>query len=204
LDQHARHASGNSSQLILRLQDAADVAAWDAFVDLYSPALHRVARRQGLRQADAENLVQEVMLSVAKSVAQWLQREDRGSFRSWLLRIARNESVDLLTRRGTRQIGMGGEEVDEILNRLPARGSNDLSSLVDLEYCRQVFLWAADQVRESVSESTWSAFWLTHVEGKSIAEAATELRVRPGNIYFGRSRVMSRIKKLVAQWEEQA
>lgn len=187
------------ASLILRLQNADDVAAWNEFVGLYAPVVFRVARGRGFQAADAENLVQEVLLAVAQSVATWLQRDDRGPFRAWLLRIARNEAVDMLTQRSTRSLGEDGDAGLQKLNELPE--SCELSSIIDREYERAVFQKAADRVRQSVAPQTWQAFWMTHVEGVSIAAAAQRLETRPGNIHFGRSRVMARIKEFVEQYE---
>lgn len=194
------HAATRAS-LILRLQDAEDVAAWDEFAEIYAPVIYRVAIRRGFQAADADNLVQEVFLAVANSVSKWLERKDRGPFRTWLLRIARNEAVDMLTERATRQLGRDGSAAEQILANLPAR--DEFSSALDLEYKRTVFRWAAEHVRNSVAEHTWDAFWSTSVEGRSVAEAAARLDTRPGNIYFARSRVMARIKELVEQYEDQ-
>jgi RNA polymerase sigma-70 factor (ECF subfamily) len=194
------HAATRAS-LILRLQDAEDVAAWDEFAAVYGPVIYRVAIGRGFQAADAENLVQEVFLAVANSVSKWLEREDRGRFRAWLLRIARNEAVDMLNERATRPLGRDGSAAEQILADLPAR--DELSSALDLEYERNVFRWAAEQVRDSVARHTWDAFWLTSVEGLPVAEAATRLNTRPGNIYFARSRVMTRIKELVERYEDQ-
>ena len=73
------------ASLILRLPDAADVAAWDQIVAIYGPLVYRMGLRQGLQAADADDLVQEVFTAVARSVSQWLERSDRGKFRAWLL-----------------------------------------------------------------------------------------------------------------------
>lgn len=189
------------ASLILRLRNVDDVAAWDEFVEVYGPVVFRVARGRGFQVADAENLVQEVLFAVAQSIARWLERNDRGSFRAWLLKIARYEAADMLTRRATRSLGQDGNEGERLLNQLPS--PDDVSSQLDLAYQKAVFEWAGERVRAAVEEATWQAFWLTHVEGVSIAEAARRLGTRPGNIYFGRSRVMARIKELVQQYEEQ-
>ncbi len=188
--------------MILRLQNADDVAAWETFAELYVPVVFRVARSRGFQTADADNLVQEVLLAVAQSVTQWFERNDRGSFRAWLLRIARNEAADMISRRATRSLGQDGDDAARSLNAMAAR--DDVSSLLELEYQRAMFQRAADQVRNSVAEQTWQAFWLTQVDGLSIAEAAQQLGTRTGNIYFGRSRVMARIKELVSQYEGQS
>ena len=138
---------------------------------------------------------------MANSVSRWLEREDRGRFRAWLLTIARNEAVDMLTQRATRPLGCDGEAAAQILAELPA--TEEVSSDLDLEYERTVFRWAAGKVRESVAQHTWDAFWLTSVEGVAVSEVARRLVTRPGNIYLARSRVMSRIKRLVEQYEDQ-
>lgn len=187
------------ASLILRLRNAEDVVAWDEFVGIYSPVISKVASRLGLQRSDIENVVQEVLLRVARSVSLWLDRTDRGPFRAWLQRIARNETVNLLKRRATRPFvqltsddGMLENLVDEQI----------LSEELSMEYEREVFLWAAEQVRESVAVKTWQAFWLTHVEGLSIDAAAQQLGVRPGHIYFGRCRVMNRLKRTIHLFEE--
>ena len=66
------------ASLILRLPDAADARAWDEFAAVYAPLVYRLARRHGLQPADADDLVQEVLRAVARSVEAWLaQRRPR-------------------------------------------------------------------------------------------------------------------------------
>jgi RNA polymerase sigma-70 factor, ECF subfamily len=184
--------------LILRLQDPSDEVAWREFASIYSPVVFRVAVARGFQKSDAENIVQEVLLAVAKSITPWLERTDRGRFSAWLLRIARNAACDLITSKATRSLVKDGEEADRLLAEVPDRTS--LSSLLDLEHHRAVFQWAADQVRSSIAEQTWQAFWKTEVEGMSAQDVAKSLETRIGNVYVARCRVMARIKELVAQY----
>ena len=183
------------ASLILRLPNAADVVAWEEFVGIYGPLVFRVARLRGLQAADAEDVVQEVLTAVARSVGEWLDRKDRGSFRAWLFRIARNTSLNYLTRRATRSMGAS------VLSDpgLPDADKAALSDLFDLEHRRQLFLQAAEQVKESVTAATWQAFWLTHVEEKSVVEVSRQLGITSGSVYIARSRVMSRLREAVQQ-----
>jgi RNA polymerase sigma-70 factor, ECF subfamily len=187
------------ASLILRLQDAADVMAWNSFESIYAPVIQRVAHQLGLQPADADNVVQEVLLRVAKSVGDWLQKTERGPFRAWLMRIAHNETIRLLTRSAKHSLA---SITDSHLAQLPTIEADELSSQLNSEYRREVFLWAAEQVRQEVAEQTWLAFWLTQVDGLSVPEAAHHLGVKLGNIYFGRSRVMNRLKLAVQRFEE--
>lgn len=137
------------ASLILRLRNAEDMAAWEEFTELYGPVVFRVARRRGLQAADAENLCQEVLLSVAQSVSQWVGRDDRGSFHAWLLRIAHNEAVDMLSQRATRSLGKDGQQGQKLLDAATVR--NDISSLIEREYERELFRLADDRVQQVVS-----------------------------------------------------
>ena len=107
----------------------------------------------------------------------------------------------MLTRRATRPLGKDGQDAERLLAELPDP-RRDLSSQFDLEYEQAVFQWAAAQLRDSVSETTWQAFWLTHVEGLSVDLAAKQLNMRPGTVYVARGRAMNRIQELVNQFED--
>lgn len=185
------------ASLLLRLPDAADARAWDDFAAVYAPLVYRLARRQGLQPADSDDLVQEVLTTVAHSVESWLARGDRGPFRAWLLRIARNQAINVLTRHKNKETA-GNSALSRCLNEIPAK--NDCSedhSEFDLEYRRQLFQWAADCVREEVTHRTWQAFWQSTIEEQPIPVVAERLEMTIGNVYVARSRVMARLKELV-------
>ncbi len=188
------------ASLILRLPNAEDVRAWDEIVGLYGPLVYRLARRQGLQPADAEDLVQEVLAAVSRSIGQWLERPDRGRFRAWLFRIARNTSINFLTRPKHRPLGTGGSGAINVLAELAASDTD--SELFDAEYRREKFRWASRQVRETVTEKTWQAFWRTTMEDRPIAEVAKELEMSAGSIYIARSRIMAQLRDLVRHFEE--
>ena len=189
------------ASLILRLPDAADVLAWDQFAAIYGPLVYRLARQQGLQPADADDLVQEVYSAVARSISSWLNNGQRGPFRAWLLRIARNTSINFLTRRRHQPIAAGGSESLKSLSQQADSADGDLDEF-DLEYRRELFRWAADQLRDVVSESTWQAFWRTTIDEQPIEGVARELKMSVGSIYIARSRVMARLRALVRSFGE--
>lgn len=185
--------------LILQIQDPANRDAWDAFTLLYRPVIYRLACGRGLQDADAEDLTQQVLLSVSRAIPDW-QRQPNTRFRHWLSRIARNAILNALTRGG-RGLGVGGSDFLQSINNLPNRAS-DLESQLEYEYQRQLYRRAAEIVRDSVNEDTWLAFLHTVVEGESTAAVAARLGKTIGNVHAARSRLMRRLQIVVRELME--
>jgi RNA polymerase sigma-70 factor (ECF subfamily) len=190
------------ASLLVRLPDAADVGAWDEFVAIYGPLIRRLALRRGLQSADADDLAQEVFSAVARSIDTWLENPQRGSFRPWLLRIARNLTVNFLTRPKYRVLGTGDSHVARMLGEHPDPQGGEESEF-DWEYRRELFRWAAAQVRERVSSATWQAFWLTAVEDEAVRDVAARLNISVGSVYIARSRVMAQLRDVIRTFEEE-
>lgn len=187
------------SSLLLRLRDAGDVAAWDELLEIYGPLVYRLARGRGLQPADADDLVQEVFGAVARAIAKWLDDPKRGPFRAWLLRIARNSAINLLTRPKRR--GAGFRSLDDEDVAAPSDAERDEEAF-DFEYRREVFRWAAAQVQDAVAPKTWRAFWETAVEQRAVPAVAAELEMTEGSVYIARSRVLARLRECVRRREE--
>jgi RNA polymerase sigma-70 factor (ECF subfamily) len=187
--------------LLLRIRDPADAVAWEQFVAFYRPSILRLARRRGLQDADAEDLAQQVLASVSRAIGVWEKDHKRGRFRGWLLRIARNELVNAMTRR-RRDAGRGGTSVLERLEQHPA-DDRAIEALIEDEHRRALFRWAAEEIRPEYHEATWLGFWLTAVEGLPVEAAAAELGKTVGSVYAARSRVMRRLKEEVHEFEQE-
>src|SRR5262249_54241147 len=89
--------------LLLRLRDSQDHAAWMEFVSLYEPATYRILRRHGLQDADARDVMQDFFLTVSLNIDRWDPAKERGSFRGWLRRVARNLVINWLRSRARRE-----------------------------------------------------------------------------------------------------
>ena len=137
--------------------------------------------------------------AVARSIENWLGNPGRGPFRAWLLRIAKNTALNFLTRPKYRPLGTGNGD-DLFLTQ--AAAPSDAATEFDLEYRREIFRWAAAQVRFAVTPKTWQAFWLTTIEGESNESVSQELTMSVGSVYIAKSRVMARLRELVRQFEE--
>lgn len=188
------------TSLILRLPSADDAEAWREFVSIYEPFVYRFARRGGLQDADACELVQNVMMSVARAVGRWKPDHQRGRFRTWLFRIARNQLLDVLAKQQRTIAARGGSGLLELLES--SKSSAAVEQTLRFEHRRTLFQWAAERVKSSVKDITWKAFWMTAVEEQSPEAAAQELGLTVGAVYIARSRVLARLREAVKQWED--
>jgi RNA polymerase sigma-70 factor (ECF subfamily) len=79
------------ASLLLRLRDPRDGEAWTEFVDLYAPLVYGYLRRQGLQDADAADLTQEVLTAVAGAIGRLEYDPARGAYRNWLFTLVRRQ-----------------------------------------------------------------------------------------------------------------
>src|SRR5688572_28640893 len=97
------------ASLLLRLRDSQDHEAWVEFVSLYEPVAYRLLRRHGLQDADTREVMQDLFLAVGRSIDRWDPAKERGSFRGWLRRVARNLVINWLKQRERRAITGGSD-----------------------------------------------------------------------------------------------
>src|SRR5438067_7783870 len=175
--------------LLVRVRDSADGPAWAQFVELYAPLVYGFARKHGLQDADAADVTQDVLRAVASAAKKWEYDRRRGSFRGWLFTVVRNRLRDFWASQARQCQGSGDAAVDQRLQELPGR-DEDQESLWQQDYERQLFHWAADQVRPTFQHATWEAFWQTSVQGKSGKEVARSLGMTVASVYLAKGRVM--------------
>ncbi len=200
-DTRSRTCTVDDSQLtrpslLLRIRHPDDVAAWREFAEIYGPLVHRFARKQGLQDADAADLAQEVLYAVAGAIGRLNYDRQLGRFRGWLLTVARSKISNLFAKRKRQPQETGDSAVQESLQSIPS--SSD-EAYWDAEYERRLFEWAAERVRPVCQETTWKAFWMTAVDGKDVKEVSQELGITVGAVYIAKSRVLSRLKDQIQE-----
>jgi RNA polymerase sigma factor (sigma-70 family) len=194
-------AQKTSASLLLRIKDRRDESAWAEFLKVYMPLVYSYGLKYGLQDSDSADLAQETMRRVVRSIDAFEYDPARGSFRGWLLTVARNELRRMKSRLDGTTTGSGDTEVILLLEQEPSRSEEDKW---EVEYQLHLFHWAVKQVQVEFREPTWRAFCLTVIENVPIEQAAQLLTLTPGAIYIARSRVLARIRSLIASIEGEA
>jgi RNA polymerase sigma-70 factor (ECF subfamily) len=189
--------------LLTRLKDGSDADAWQEFVHLYGPVVYGFARKRGLQDADAADLMQEVLRSIARYAGRFEYDPGRGTFRGWLYTVARNKISNFLSSQMNRPRGSGDGTVHDQLNAIPDEFADCDDDWV-LEYQRQLSAKAMDSVKPEFQANTWKAFWGTAVEGRAVQEVGSELKMTPGAVYVAKSRVLARLREEVQRLQAEA
>ncbi len=188
------------ASLLVRLRNPRDDAAWREFVALYVPLIYHYARKQGLQDADAVDLSQEIISTVADAVGEFEYNPQRGAFRSWLLTVVRRKLANWRRAQSVRPRGSGDTETHRILEQLPE--PTDRDDDWEAEWERRLFAWACGVVRRDVADVTWQAFWKTAIDDLPGKQVAAELGISVASVYQARSRIVTRLKELIKSVQE--
>lgn len=170
--------------LLARLQAPSPPPAdWERFVRLYAPLLHGWALRAGMQEADAADLVQEVLVQAMAKLPGYAAT---GSFRAWLRTVLMNKYRESL-RKKTPLLATVAEHA------APAEEPFD-----EAEHRKYLLGRAMQVMRTDFKENTWRVFWMTTVEAVPVAEAASRLEITTKAAYLARARVLRRLREELA------
>ena len=192
-----------TSTSLLRRAQADDADAWQELVTTYSRSIYRWSRRGGLQPADASNVVQEVLRSVARKLPDFRRERKSDTFRGWLRRITQNKLNDFY-RSHAKQVDKpaGGTDAHQRLERFRDVGSqakekektsnsnsfrNDLTNPLVL------------RVRSEFSDRDWRFFWRVVVDGQSAVEVGNEFNVTANAVRLVKMRILRRLREEFSQ-----
>jgi RNA polymerase sigma-70 factor (ECF subfamily) len=175
--------------LLEQLRRPAETAAWERFVQLYTPLLCHWARRLGLLGADAADLVEDVFAVLADKLSQF--RHGPGErFRVWLWTI----TLDVFHAR--RRLAAGRLERKGELYAEPV--ADPAGGLGEKEYRQYLVRRTLELIREEFPPATWRAFWGFAVGGRPADDVARESGISVGAVYLARGRVLRRLRAHLA------
>lgn len=193
---NAGNSPSTATSLLVGIK-ANDPEAWRRLARLYAPLVYHWACRQGLQPRDAEDIIQEVFLTVAKRVDTFRREREGDTFRGWLWTITRHKLGDWLRRQKRREHEFDGTEAERLLLEVPDPGTTEAVDVEDPVGVRQLCRRALEMIRAEFEEQSWQAFWRVAVEGKSAAEVAEELHVSRNAVYVAKSRILCRLQQVL-------
>jgi RNA polymerase sigma-70 factor (ECF subfamily) len=181
-----------SRSLLERLRDRADGQAWRQLLSAYEPWLRGWLSRHPLQQADAEDVLQEILVVVSQKLPEFVHNGQTGAFRSWLRTILTYQVRYFLRGRRNQQ-ALSPQPSADWLDQLEDADSA-LSRQWDHEHDRQIARRLLALVQPEFSPTTWQVFTMLVVEDRPAAEVARHFGVTANAVYIAKARVLSRVR----------
>jgi len=189
--------SGTSTSLI-RQAKANDADAWQRLVDLYGRRIYRWCRRANLQPADAGNVVQEVLRSVARKLPDFHHERPQDSFRGWLRRITQNKINDHFRQEG-KQLALprGGSDAHWQLQHFATSDAHEPTWATESFRCGEPGLDVSqlEQVRTEFSDRDWRIFWRVVVDGQSAVDVGEEFGITANAVRLVKMRLLRRLRE---------
>lgn len=178
--------------LLLRLRDPADDASWTEFAEIYTPLLYGYCTKRDINRADAADIVQDVMRSVALAMRGFEYDPEKGNFKGWLFTAVRHAIGRHFKSRARKPTSRADTKFIEMLESTPEK-----SEQVDWErdYQRELLKWALEKVKPEFADRIWKAFEQTALQGRDPAEVAAEIGMTKNAVAIAKFRVTKRLRE---------
>ncbi len=180
--------------LISRLKDWGDQAGWREFFDTYGQFIFRVAERTGLGRQEAEDVVQETVLTVAKRLAEERFDASKGSFKGWLVMIVRSRVADHWRKKARRLPAAGPDTLDGT-PEVADPGPPGIEAYCEEEWQQCLWRGAMEAVKARVSSRQLQVFDLCIHQGLPAGKVAASLGVSLPKLYLWKHRVAKIVKE---------
>jgi RNA polymerase sigma-70 factor (ECF subfamily) len=187
--------------LLLRLRDWEDQESWRDFFNTYWKLIYGVALKSGLKDANAQDVVQQTIVCLATSLKEGRYDPRNGSFKSFLLTITRRRIIDQLRRAQVRPSLHFEEHGDAtpLIHRIPDPSSLALESVWDEEWEKNLMDAALSNVKRQVKPLQYQMFDCLVFKHWPLGEVARKLNVSSHQVYFAKAKISRLIQKEIAR-----
>jgi RNA polymerase sigma-70 factor (ECF subfamily) len=207
-DQHGSEDSvPTRASLLLRLQRVEDNDTWKEFFDLYWKLIYQVALKAGLTESEAEDVVQETIIAVARNIPDFKYDPAKGSFKNWLLRMTRWRIVDQYRKRLPTHLfqkpgNSANHDRTSTVDGIEDPSPPELEAIWSEEWSKNLMHATAERVKQQVSARQYQIFELCVGQQWTCRRVARALRINIGRVYMARHRVSTLFKKELKKIEK--
>jgi RNA polymerase sigma factor (sigma-70 family) len=193
--------------LVDRLHDWEDRKHWQEFFDTYGKLILSAALKSGLTEIEAQEVVQETIITVAKKVGQLRYDPARGSFKGWLLHITRWRIADQFRKRrpGDNQKRASSDtRLTATIERVADPKGEELDDFWEREWQQNLLSAAMQRLKKRVDAKQFQIFDCYVRKEWPAQKVAAELGVSVGQVYLARHRVTALLKKEIRALQKEA
>lgn len=192
------------SSLIQRLKATINGESWEEFFHTYWELIYNVARRAGLSEADAQDIVQETILKIHKSLDRFEYNRKRGTFKGWLRTVTRSRLNDFFKKQQRRPaLNHPLEEAAGELQNLEDPEGPEIEKIWDEEWNRNLIQAALSRTKKLSSPKQFQIFKCHYIDEWTVRETCRTLGVNAAQVYMAKQRVGKIFRESVEALEKQ-
>jgi RNA polymerase sigma-70 factor (ECF subfamily) len=193
--------------LLGRLKDWNDQESWREFFDTYWRLIYHVALKSGLTAAEAQEVVQETVLRVAKKMKRGFQYDPaQGSFKGWLLQLTGWQIANQFKKRSPPAspppLPTEGTRTSTVERVPDSKARLTLDRLWEAEWHDQVLAAAMERVRRRMRPLQFQAFHMSVAQHKPVSEIARFLGINAAQVYLAKHHAARLIQKEVRHLQQ--
>lgn len=187
-----------TSPTLLDLAAGGDAEAWSRLTALYGPLVFYWAQKQGLSNADAADVLQEVFTSLARNLERFEQRVS-GSFRGWLWVMTRNQLTDYFRRRSKNVQAVGGTDAWQQLAAHAESLPEDPTEFTEPQQLNALHHRGLEIVKSEFEQRSWNIFQRVVIDDIPTADVAIEFDVTANSVRQTKSRILRRLRQVLSE-----
>ena len=184
----------STSGSLLSRARAQDQGAWTRLMELYAPLCLHWIRRQGVRGADAEDVLQETFRAASGGIQHFGNRPGKHSFRAWLRTVARSRVANHFAGQERLPHYVSESQLNQHASASLDPGELDQRDATEQALHNAMLQAALGGLQHQVQPATYRAFELTVLGGRSAQSVAEELGMTPGAVRVAKSRMLARLR----------
>ena len=185
-----------------RLKQWDDQKSWQEFFDIYHRLIFGAAIKAGLNETEADDVVQETVLAVAKALPKFEYRPEKCSFKTWLHSITKRKVADQFRNRLGKgrqweHVSSGMHEQAEV-NEIPDPAGEALDEMWEREWEKNLLEAARERLKRRVSPAQFQIYEYLVIQGHTVIETARALGISPARVYVTKHRLSKQERKELA------
>ncbi len=192
--------------LLGRLTNWRDDQSWADFFNTYWKLIYNFAIQRGLTHQEAEEVVQETVLAVAKSIPNFQYEPAKCAFKTWLLTVTRSKIANQFEKRARRPVTVHAEDDSRktsLLDRVPDdQAQQQWEAAWDGEWEKNLMDAAIQRVKRRISIEQFQMFDFFVLKGWPARDVAKTLGVTIAHVYVAKHRISKLVKKEIGMLEE--
>lgn len=164
--------------------------SWERFYKMYAPLIRLHGRDCGIQPDYMEDLIQNVMISLARQIQSFTYRRELGRFRDFIRKIIRARAMDILRT-------MYRDEL--VLPDLCVMDEAVLDEHFEQEWREHVQRVSLELLKRSVSAKHYQIFDLLEIRQVKVKEVARFYHLPESTIYSIRNRTEEKLRAIVRE-----